>query len=653
MLRRTSFLPLLIVAACSQEKAQPMVLAPPPPGLAAEPRWLTFTCVEPGCDSMLSTSIKVIGERDLAIKRIVLSDRDRTDFTLEPGKTPPFILKTSETFTIDARFQPDGDPRLGDVDVLITYTDASASESEERVEAGELKIPLVRRLIGEPAMAVSPDALVFGAVLPGARKELPLTIRNEGFGNVGLVIEAISSDLPQISVTDLPEAAILPNESHDVTVVFAPIDEEYAEGFLSVRSADPLAPAAMVAIAGTSIPRATIAATPEDGVDFGEVPVRSSDRAALRITNRGTEPLTLSNIELVNASPSATIELDLPPGALTGTIAALGSIEVGLDLTAGSTPGEINSIVRLTSNDTRNPVLDVPVVGVVTEPNLSLSPVMLDFGRVPRGWSVPLPIELENTGYGDLVISNVTMVLGSSELFTLRTQPTLPVRLRHGQRLGLLVEFRSEAEASFNGSLSIESNDPDTPFIEIPLVALGASCLEGCPIANGTPSCTAGSCSIGMCNSGWYDTDSDPVTGCECQERGRDPGTFCAEAEYLGSLADDGARANFTGIVPTADDVDMVRFFAVDETQFLSDDFDVRVRLESSDPGIQFCIYRFNTGAHDNACILENESCPGNRSYRRDGSGGSDDSADFTIKVFRAPGSAPSCTSYTLFVSND
>jgi hypothetical protein len=267
---------------------------------------------------------------------------------------------------------------------------------------------------------------------------------------------------------------------------------------------------------------------------------------------------------------------------------------------------------------------------------------------------VPLPVEIENTGYGDLEVSAVQLVLGSSTLFTLRTLPPLPARLRHGQRLAVEVEFRSETEATFSGVLSIDSSDPDRPFIEIPLAAVGASCLDGCPIANGTPSCTGGTCQIGMCNIGFYDSDSDPVTGCECAEIGSDPPSFCAMAPYLGTLPDGGARANFSGIVPTADDVDIVRFFALDESNVFSDDFDVRVRLESPDPGIEFCIYRYNVGAHENACILENESCPGAaRSYRRDGDIGPDDSADFTVKVFRRQSTVPTCTNYTVFISNN
>ena len=89
----------------------------------------------------------------------------------------------------------------------------------------------------------------------------------------------------------------------------------------------------------------------------------------------------------------------------------------------------------------------------------------------------------------------------------------------------------------------------------------------------------------------------------------------------------------------------MIRFFALDESQFLSDDFDVRVRLESGDPGIKFCTYRHPIDHHENACILDEQNCPGDRNFRKDGSLGPDDSADFTIKVFRDPSSAPSCSS--------
>jgi hypothetical protein len=160
-------------------------------------------------------------------------------------------------------------------------------------------------------------------------------------------------------------------------------------------------------------------------------------------------------------------------------------------------------------------------------------------------------LEVSNSGYGDLVISNVSMILGSSDLFTLREIPNLPITLRHDQRVGFEIEFRSEAEASFSATLSVDTNDPEHPYVEIPLGATGASCELGCPIQNGQPRCTGGVCEVGSCNADWYDSDLDPVNGCECAEIDRDPGAFCAQARYLGQIEDEEHdRATFTASCP-------------------------------------------------------------------------------------------------------
>jgi hypothetical protein len=191
------------------------------------------------------------------------------------------------------------------------------------------------------------------------------------------------------------------------------------------------------------------------------------------------------------------------------------------------------------------------------------------------------------------------------------------------------------------------------PFTEVALSAVGGSCETSCPIANGTPSCLTGTCQVGSCDGGWYDTDQSAATGCECKEIGTDPGSFCADATYLGRLRDkDKTQVTFTGILPIEDDIDVVRFFAEDASDLFSESFDVKVRLDSADPSIRFCIYRYRTSNHQNECYWTDENCPTTRYYRRNGTLGSGDDADFTIKVFRDPNAAPTCTPYTLFISN-
>jgi hypothetical protein len=586
------------------------------------------------------------------VKRIVLSDRERIDFVVTTVEQPPFILEKGSSFGVDVRYVPNGDPRLGDVDLRVTFTDAAAGESDDRVPPGELAIPLVRRQIGEPKLVVEPAMLNFGPVLPTARKTIPLRIGNAGFGNVGLVIDQIEIEPPgEVTVENLPPAALIALEAWDVDVVYAPQTESYLEGTLTIYPVAETVIPTVVPIVGTSISRASLLTVPEDGIDFGEVVVGASARQVLQLVNRGAADLVIARVELAGAVPGANLEVGLAGGADTATVAALESVEVELALEA-LLPGEIDTYLRITSNDQEQPITDVPITGLMAKPIIEVLPVSLDFGTVPRGWTLVRSIEVSNAGYGDLEISNLGLILGSSELFTLRTVPTLPIRLRHDNRTAIEIEFRAEAEAVFNGTLSIDSNDVDRPFIEIPIAATGASCDAGCPIANGTPSCGSGLCEVGSCNADWYDADLDPATGCECREIGSDPGAFCAEGAYLGSLDDDGDAASFTGILPALEDEDVIRFFANDGFQFGSDDFDVRVTLESTDPGIQFCAYRHDTGDHLSECFWENERCPTDRYFRKDGSSGPSDSADFSIKVFRDPTIPPTCATYTLFLRN-
>ena len=643
---------LLGGSSCNYDPVTEEVLEPGDPGLVSEPRWLTFTCVEPGCSTTLTTEVRVEGSRSIAVKRIVLSDEARTDFRVAADKTAPFILAPGETFDVEVTFTPTGDPRVEDIDLKITYTDASTTDPEVlRIPPGELVIPLVRRVVGEPQLEVRPAQVVFGPVAIGARTTRPLTIRNIGFGNVGLVIASATSDNPAVTIENLPDDALLPNETWDLQAVYQPTESALSQGFITIRSAGQTDMPLRVPFIGTSIPTPKAIIEPANGIDFGEIAVGTSTQAILTLTNGGSTELRVGGLRFEPATSSVTLTLDGPGIGRTARVDPLDSFDVPVAIDARSRgPVETEIVVETTDPDL--PLGRIAVRALVTKPEIQVEPSPLDFGPVPRGWTVVRPVELRNAGFGPLVIRDVELVLGSSELFTLRERPNFPVTLRHDQRIVLEVEFRAEAEASFGATLAIDSNDTDRPSVELTVAAEGSTCERGCPIANGTPSCTSGMCAVASCNERWFDADRDAGNGCECAEVGNDPGEFCAGSVYLAQLNDDGARATFLGVVPEEGDVDLLRFFAYDESGFFTDAYDVRVRLDSDDPSLRLCVYRHDTDRRLSECFFENESCPVDRQFRREGSFGRDDSADYIVRVFREPNEAPTCTPYTLTVSN-
>jgi len=618
-------------------------------GLLATPRQLTYTCVIPGCDTTLTVKVSSNVNRRIAIKRIVLS-AENAAYTVTPAQAAPFILGAASDFSIDVRFAPTGAPTSDDVDLLVTYTDASAEESPDRLDPGELKIPLVRRLVGEPQMDVTPPSLNFGVVPLNARKSLPVTVKNVGFGNIALTVDRADAGIDALVVNLPARSALVPDAGVDVPISFAPTSEMYVKHAVELASSTPGVDPVYVQVEATSYATPRILVEPEErAIDFGELPRGQTRSMTVNLANVGGQTLNLTNVAVRDLT--GNLKVTLPNGMSTATLLPLQRMALELTLD-GTNPGLVNGALTVQSNDPMRGMLEVPILGTVTEPRLQANPTSLAWGVVPMGWATSKPVELRNVGYGTLTVKAITFVGGTSTLFSFKNLPPLPAKLAREGRLAFEVEFRSETAASFMGSVSIETDDPVDPFQEVTLAATGGSCSAGCPIAHGTASCANGTCSIGACNMGWYDTDQSAATGCECQEIGTDPGGFCSSAVDKGTLSDSSpSSTSYTGILHSETDVDFIRFFGQDNSQFLSDSYDVRISLQSGDPNIQMCVYRYDTANNVNECYLNNETC-GVRSYRRDGSLGREDGAVYYIKLFRTPNTAATCTPYTVYMQN-
>lgn len=643
-------LPLL--AACTNKPPATMMGNGVGPfrGLRALPRQLAFTCVVPGCDTKLVVKVQSTVNRRVAIKRVVLSKDNDPEYVITPSQTVPFILGAAADFSIDVQYSPMSAPAADDVKVLVDYTDASPDETDpDRLAPAELEIPIIRRLVGEPALAVTPETLNFGLVPPGQTKRLEVVARNVGFGNIALAVDKADAGDGWVSV-QLPFAALVPDAGAPVGVTFAPTMRGYYKGEVLLGSSTPAVGEVLFDVEGTSNIDGVLVVEPEERtIDFGDVPRGQLRTITVQLANLGGNPVSVNSVTVMDASNN--VRAALPNGATSVTVESLKRVPIVLTLDA-STAGLVDAKLIIVSSDAARPQLEVPIRGTITEPRLAVTPGMLDWGNTPLGWQVVKPLELRNSGFGPLTIRRITFVGGTSNLFSLQNAPALPATLATGARASIEIEFRAGTMSAFGGSLSIESDDVTQQILEVPLSATGVSCNAGCMVAHATPSCMNGQCAIAMCNAGWYDTDSMASNGCECNETGTDPSNFCSMGEFKGTLKDtSGGTAQHVGMVPLANDVDWIRFYAEDANNFLSDDFDVRINLASADPDIEMCIYRHRTGSHDSSCYMEGESC-GSRSYRRNGSIGTDDGADFDIKIYRRANSAPRCISYTLSMSN-
>jgi len=278
---------------------------------------------------------------------------------------------------------------------------------------------------------------------------------------------------------------------------------------------------------------------------------------------------------------------------------------------------------------------------------LRAEPSTLDFGVVAVGRAPTRALVIRNGGGPVSIIALDGLAAGAA--FRLDATPSLPARLEPGAQLNLNVSFEPRGAGVGRTTLTVRVDDGSS--LAVPVTGVGQACNLACPVTNGVGMCVPTGCEVASCNDGWFDPDDRYDTGCECAELSPEPGAVCADAIWAGTFPDaDPIRATMDGLLPFAGDWDLWRFFGQDNTQIVTEDYDVRVTLTSADLEIEMCVYQYQTNSHLALCHFDNEAC--GRAFRMDGQFGRNDSADYIIKVTRTSTGAPSCTPYTIEIQN-
>ncbi len=224
-------------------------------------------------------------------------------------------------------------------------------------------ITLIERIfwIGQevPVIQVSTDYIDFGEVGIDLTAERILTVENIGTGT--LTIDNINVDDDGFDTDFGGEIALAPDESHDLRATFKPPDAGDYDATLTISCDDPDHEQVYVALTGAGIvdiePNIALS---EPEHDFGEWFIGYPISWVLRITNEGTDSLTVENIDIDEAVFSHNWNdehFKLAPDEtyrLTVTFAP----EEETDYT-----GELT----ISSNDPDEDVLTVPLYGVGVE----------------------------------------------------------------------------------------------------------------------------------------------------------------------------------------------------------------------------------------------------------------------------------------------
>ena len=219
-----------------------------------------------------------------------------------------------------------------------------------------------------------------------------------------------------------------------------------------------------------------IAASPVE-MTFPSLHVIEGESAtdSIVITNVGNAPLELYGVTIEGdaAFTTGTLERDsLLPGQGT-------ELDVGFRPTAGNVAW---AVVRIESNDPRQPETDIDLYGEGLEPALVMHPLALDLGTVLPGCVVERDIELRNVGTDPLTISEASLQDASSALTwgpLDRPTDSFPWTIEAGGEVRTRVTYTPAQNGQENAHLDVASNDPGQPLVSTSIHATaGVASIE-------------------------------------------------------------------------------------------------------------------------------------------------------------------------------
>ena len=214
-----------------------------------------------------------------------------------------------------------------------------------------------------------------------------------------------------------------------------------------------------------------IAVAPEQ-VDFGNVVVLYSETELIQVINAGRAPLEITSIEVDGGAESFTIN----PSSITLEPDESVPIEVTF---SPQKYIEYTPNLVITSNDEDSPIILIPITGEGTDgptPDIDVDKGSLDFGTVPQGDNANGWFTITNEGDGPLSINDV--VMSGSGSFSLQTDPEGQTLATNGDQSTVIVVYEPTGDAGDSATVTISSNDPDEPEVEVLLLGNGGGDFE-------------------------------------------------------------------------------------------------------------------------------------------------------------------------------
>ena len=362
------------------------------------------------------------------------------------------IIAPGSFADVEVFFRPD-QPRGYEGSITVISNDR---------ENGELNIGLIGSGYIPPTITFTEVSYEFDQLLVGEDASWQFTVGNDG--DVNLEVESVTIAGAFFSVAPDEAFVIGPDEVQEFNVTFAPEDAGDFEGSITFVSNDPHNGEAVVELAGSAIWFPIIALDPNEVVDFGEMYDGGQADGVVVIHNEGLAALTTDDIVVDGHGFRISDEVEV------GQVIQPGEFYEVPVMFLPDDAGEFNGTLTVWSDDPYNPVVSVALLGngYFLPPEIEVSVEAIDFGGVVVGDIPTIEFTIFNSGQLPLVVD---AIITDGQYFAANQEGGVEIG-RDGE-LVVEVTFAPEFRGDYAGTITIISNDDETPEVIVALSGIG------------------------------------------------------------------------------------------------------------------------------------------------------------------------------------
>jgi hypothetical protein len=404
-----------------------------------------------------NVAIRNAGTATLSVNSVQLTGPHPDQFSIDDGGGN-FSLTPNQTHNIVISYRPTTE------DSHTAILQIASNDPDEN----PFDVPLNGTGVST-AMTVSPHEKNFGFVQVDSCSTQTFEISNPGSAALEISkIEIIGEDLAQFSLDSVYTAfSMLPGASKKIKITFCPALAGEKSALLrihnNVADRNPLD----VNLSGQAI-EPVVSVSPKR-LHFNQVPIDSSARQDLSITNTGSADLSIFAVSLMGPD-----SLHFLTGPLQSMILAPGDTHSLCIDFSPTVPGEKHAFIRIESNDSDQTPLDVPITAKGVAADIFVNTETIEFGAVLTDTPQDSSFWIGNSGNWDLSIQAME-IIGNDRIDFSSSQP-FPLTLPPGDSSQIPIRFHPHSLGVKSAILQLFSNDLD----ENPLsISLSGASTEG------------------------------------------------------------------------------------------------------------------------------------------------------------------------------